>query len=121
MGIHLEHMTHSPGLKAKLTDLYKQYGNQLGGAADMSSTAGYDNDGSTGPELLDNGVELAFAARDYDRAAIVFYAIVRDTCYYQFGTDEADAIRRLTEATRDCEPCEADEEDDDEDGDGEWS
>lgn len=70
----------------------------LSDCCDMTSTSGYDNDGSTGPELLDNGIALALKAKKYDADAIIFYAIVGDTAYYQFGKDEADACARLTQA-----------------------
>jgi len=75
----------------------------VGEACDMTSTAGYDNDGSIGPEMIDNGVGLEMAARDYDPKATVFFAFGDDhcpdgrTCYYQFGKDEEDALRRLRE------------------------
>ena len=72
-------------------------------ACDMTSTSGYDNDGSTGPEILDNGVVLAFAARDYDQQAAIFHASGDldhgwTTVYYVFGKNEDDAIRRLRKA-----------------------
>lgn len=68
---------------------------------DMTSTAGYDNDGSTGPELIDNGMDLAFSAIAYDKEATVFWAIAEhgpraeNVAVYQYGKDEDDAIRRL--------------------------
>jgi hypothetical protein len=77
-------------------------GVMVGEACDMTSTAGYDNDGSIGPDLLDNGIGLGMAARDYDPKAIVFFAFGEyedddQVCYYQYGKDEEDALRRLRE------------------------
>ncbi|NLS97895.1 MAG: hypothetical protein GXX96_37630 [Planctomycetaceae bacterium] len=60
-------------------------------ACDMTSTPGYDNDGCIGPELVDNGVSLGFACRDYSPKARIFYAVAHETCFYQYGLDEADA------------------------------
>jgi hypothetical protein len=74
---------------------------ELGEACDMTSTGGYDNDGSIGPEMVDNGIGLGMAALRYDSAAVVFFAFGApdsdQQCYYQFGKDEADALRRLRE------------------------
>ena len=70
-------------------------------ACDMTSTAGYDNDGSTGPELIDNGVALALGARDYgsDREVTIFYAYgnndIDQVCYYCYGYDEDDMLARF--------------------------
>ena len=107
MGVAINSMTHSPKL-AELVERCESFENEtwdgqdiLRDACDMTSTAGYDNDGSTGPELIDNGVQLALAARDYDPKAVIFFAYGDanrswQTCYYVFGKDESDAIRRLS-------------------------
>ncbi|RKZ86255.1 MAG: hypothetical protein DRQ39_05950 [Gammaproteobacteria bacterium] len=96
MGVSLNSMTWSRELR-DLVGAFEQLNGRefLNEAADMTSTSGYDNDGSTGPELLDNGVALAFEARDYDDNAVVFFGYGEDTCYYVFGRDESDAVRRL--------------------------
>ena len=101
MGVSIHNMTHSPRL-AEFVKKCEQFEDDefdgkdyLQGSCDMTSTSGYDNDGSTGPELVDNGVKLAFAARNYDSKAVIFYAYGDDTCYYVFGKDEDDAIHRL--------------------------
>ena len=57
-------------------------------AYDLTSTAGYDNDGTIGPEIVDNGIGLALACRDHDPRATIFFAFGGDnsgspTCYYQ--------------------------------------
>jgi hypothetical protein len=98
MGFHPQNMTRSQLLQ----DFVREQEDVVGEACDMTSTAGYDNDGSIGPELLDNGIGLGMAARDYDPKAIVFFAFGEcedggQVCYYQFGKDEEDALRRLRE------------------------
>jgi len=107
MGVAIHSMTHSSKL-AELVERCEAFESEtwdgranLQDACDMTSTAGYDNDGSTGPELIDNGVQLALAARDYDPKVVIFYAYGDthegwQTCYYVFGKDESDAIRRLS-------------------------
>lgn len=105
MGFRPLNMTHSEKLEAIVLDHEADFpdGEHHDGY-DMTSTAGYDNDGSIGPELLDNGIGLTLACRDYDPAAAIFFAIGEtNTCYYQFGRDEDDAIRRLLEAMRETE------------------
>lgn len=103
MGFHAQNMTASQKLRDFVREQESVGGGWWAGASDMTSTAGYDNDGSIGPELLDNGIGLGMAARDYDPNAIVFFAFGEDngdgqTCYYQYGKDEEDALRRLREA-----------------------
>lgn len=110
MGVSILSMTFSQRLKDLVEDCEAVDTDQWDGRShlqeccDMTSTAGYDNDGSTGPEILDNGVELAFSCRDYDPKAVIFYAFGEqdDSCfttaYYVFGRDEDDAIRRLRDA-----------------------
>jgi hypothetical protein len=98
MGFHPGNITHSQ----KLAQLVLADEDAAGECCDLTSTAGYDNDGSIGPELVDNGIGLAFEARGYDANATIFFAFGdnRDgwvTCYYQYGTDEDDAARRLRE------------------------
>lgn len=106
----------SPLLKARLTELAADDSLDLSEVSDASCTAGYDNDGSTGSELVENGVRLGFAARDYlaelqrddgpgvHPTVTVFHATVpggESTAglrYFLFGTDEADALRRLDES-----------------------
>jgi hypothetical protein len=99
MGRHQHSMTHSPQLAELLGSFEEAYPDyELSESADMTSTSGYDNDGSCGPELVDNGVSLAFACRDYDPEATVFWADDNDnTTYYVFGKTEDDAIRRFRE------------------------
>lgn len=75
--------------------------------ADLTSTSGYDNDGSTGPELVENGVRLGLATAAYQQqtgkpvtifvCAGAFGASEDDnqTAYYAYGTDEDDAVRRV--------------------------
>ena len=101
MGVAIHSMAHSPKLADFVAKCEQFENDEFNGrdwvqsSCDMTSTPGYDNDGSTGPELVDNGVKLAFAARDYDSKVVIFYAYGYDTCYYVFGKDEDDAIRRL--------------------------
>lgn len=109
MGMALHSMTRSVSLASLVSDCETfveddEFDGQdhLNDACDMTSTGGYDNDGSVGPELIDNGVQLAFAARDYDAKAVIFYAFGEDdpdtTCYYAFGRDEDDMLRRVRQA-----------------------
>ena len=107
MGTRLFNATHSAKLGDFLT-LRGQEGWDWSDFADATSTAGYDNDGSTGPELFDNGLGLAFSAVRYDKDAKVFFAFV--TCddgeefvAWQFGKDEDDALRRLAESFAEAE------------------
>lgn len=129
MGMALHSMTRSALLASLVSDC-EQFGDDefdgqehLNDACDMTSTGGYDNDGSVGPELIDNGVCLALAARDYDPKVVIFYAFgeecVDTQCYYAFGRDEEDMMRRVRQALgadffKAMEA--AEDEDDDEDG-----
>lgn len=94
-------MKHSPLLAAFIAD-HDSDDYDLSDASDMSSTTGYDNDGSTGPEMIDNGIALGRDAQAYSPTAEIFWADEEgeedDTRHYVFGHDEADALRRLTEA-----------------------
>jgi hypothetical protein len=100
MGFRPQHMVFSQ----KLSDLVAAYeaneetSDWFGEYCDMASTSGYDNDGSIGPDLLDNGIGLALAAREYDSNSIIFFAFGEETAYYQFGKSEDDALARLVAA-----------------------
>lgn len=54
--------------------------------ASGSCTAGYDNDGSTGREIFENGFELGVAAQE--KGLDVFYGIAGDVAYFLMATDE---------------------------------
>jgi hypothetical protein len=88
--------TYSQKLERRLAEVGWEQA-ELTTITDCTSTSGYDNDGSTGPELVDNGIGLAFACRDYHKDSVIFYAEFNDTVYYQFGLDEDDAMRRFNE------------------------
>ena len=106
----------SPLLKTRLTELAADDSLDLSEVTDASCTAGYDNDGSSGPELIENGVRLGLAARDYlaelqrdgtadaNTKVTIFHATVpggESTAglrYFVFGTDEEDALGRLYES-----------------------
>ena len=120
MGFCAGNMTHSPQLAEAVKSHEDNYADwDFAEAYDMTSTAGYDNDGSIGPELLDNGIGLAFACRDYDPKATIFFAFGGDnsgfpTCYYQYGLNEDDALSRLAKAAsflpkpgEQCEACDS--------------
>ena len=105
MGMSLTSCTHSVRLGERAKELEKSDPDNVHEAFDMTSTAGYDNDGSTGPELVDNGVSLGWLCRDYHKDAEVFWAIGDTehgfgsaTCYYQYGLNEDDALSRLEKA-----------------------
>ena len=106
----------SPLLKTRLTELAADDSLDLSEVTDASCTAGYDNDGSMGWELLQNGVCLGLAARDYltelrrdgtadeNTKVTIFHATLpggESTAgyrYFVFGRDEADAVTRLNES-----------------------
>ncbi len=92
----------------QLGDIVEQFGrncedHDIGEVFDMTSTSGYDNDGSTGPEMVENGVGLGAYAERYSFAKTGKEAQVdifvcdddSNTTYYQYGLDEDDAVRRL--------------------------
>jgi len=98
MGMRIHSATHSERLGeiAKLLEKNDEHDDLF----DMTCTAGYDNDGSTGPELVDNGIALGFECLGYSLRAKIFWAIgdnsgIWTTCYYQYGLNEDDAISRL--------------------------
>ena len=102
MGFRPLNITKSEKLAQTVREL-SQEDWEVSDFCDMTSTAGYDNDGSTGPDLVDNGVGLGLQAMAYAPRVTVFFAFVCDedgeaTCYYQYGKDEDDAVRRLREA-----------------------
>jgi hypothetical protein len=69
--------------------------------ADMTSTSGYDNDGSTGPELIENGWQLGVQCGE-DQS--VFWFSDGNTAYYFIGTSEEElikAVKELPEASED--------------------
>jgi hypothetical protein len=102
MGFHARNMTPSKKLKELVLRLMTlaDYCDWFSDNCDCVSTRGHDNDGSIGPEMVDNGVGLAFACRDYDKDAKIFLAFGTDACYYQFGKDEDDAMARLNKSLR---------------------
>ena len=75
--------------------------NQLSDAADSTCTTGYDNDGSTGLEIFQNGVELGVEAALNDIYVIYDDDIedeeADDTAWFFIGTKE-EVINRLVEA-----------------------
>jgi len=103
MGFHPLNMTRSD-LLANFVYEQENLGAtaELSEACDMTSTAGYDIDGSIGPDLIDNGIRLGRDATIYSPNATVFFAFGEhdcgtQQCYYQYGKDEEDALRRLRE------------------------
>jgi hypothetical protein len=67
--------------------------------ADSSCTSGYDNDGSTGFEIFENGFQLGEAAE----GAIVFYCNDGDCCHFFIagpGEDEDAFVKRLEDAAK---------------------
>ena len=98
MGFRPQHMVFSQRLRDMVVANEHDEDYDLGEYCDMTSTSGYDNDGSIGPELLDNGIALALAAREYDSNAVIFFAFGEEAAYYQFGRDEDDALARLAAA-----------------------
>jgi hypothetical protein len=69
---------------------------------DLTSTAGFDNDGSTGPEMIDNGIKLGLAAAKLDKK--IFWAIwcpsvpfpPTTVAFFVLAEDEDEAVRLLT-------------------------
>ena len=100
MGFHPENMIRSDKLRQIIAEYQSQGQSEyLGGHVDMTSTG-------IGPELVDNGIGLAFAALRYTVGlsltaypeAKIFFAFGDDACYYQYGRDEDDAIARLRQS-----------------------
>ena len=104
MGISLHSATYSIRLERLAEKLNELDPDNAHECYDLTSTAGHDNDGSTGPELVDNGIALGLECHGYDRTASVFWALGlqcasgHTTCYYQYGLNEDDAISRLEKA-----------------------
>jgi hypothetical protein len=94
----------------RLEKAVRRYEPEVLAFCDMSCTSGYDNDGSEGPELIENGVKLGVAAVQYNPNAIIFYGEGEDTCCYQFGISEDDAMQRLAAAGFNPEECEGEDE-----------
>ena len=74
---------------------------------DLISTGGYDNDGSTGPQMVELGIGLGFDMCRYGEPVEMFVAYVEDgphtCCYWSFGRDEDDAIARIREKLEVCD------------------
>jgi hypothetical protein len=103
MGFVALRMTHSSRLEATIERVHQQHEDAddwLEECVDHTSTGGYDNDGSTGPELVDAGVGLGLQAAHHGPGAKVFYAFFGDVCYYQVGVDEDEAISRFETAAK---------------------
>jgi len=103
MGFHPLNMTRSQLLQDFVRE-QESLGavTELSEVCDMTSTAGYDNDGSIGPDLIDNGIRLGQDAIIYNPNVAIFFAFGEcdcgtQQCYYQYGKDEEDALRRLRE------------------------
>ncbi len=112
MGISICNFTYSDKLEAKIRELETKRLDPSE-ACDLTSTSGYDNDGSTGPELVDNGVGLGLFTASYGKDAKIFIAENdRNTTFYVVGFDEDDAVRRVIEEEDKCD--QLDEDDDEE-------
>lgn len=59
----------------------------VGDCADSSCTTGYDNDGSTGYEIFQNGVELGMSARDVGCDIYVVEDSVDNIAYFFLAKD----------------------------------
>lgn len=71
---------------------------------DFSLAVGPMQSGDKLLEVVDGSVSMAYAALSYlfnrdlpqgNEQVEVFYAVVGDVAFFQFGTNEADAVRRL--------------------------
>jgi hypothetical protein len=100
MGVRISHATESAALAEAIGEFANDW--DISDFVDLCSTSGYDNDGSTGPELIDNGIGLAISALAYDPQAKIFFTNADSdgdsVCYWQFGRDEQDAVRRFRES-----------------------
>jgi len=74
---------------------------------DMDSPINYDGSRRISTAFVNDGIGLCIAAHGYDPQAVIFFAFgahgpyggaLDHKCYYQYGKDEDDAIRRLREA-----------------------
>ena len=98
----LANATFSQRLKERVLELEEQ-DYDISECCDLASTTGYDNDGSTGPEMVDNGIGLGLACAQHGPDAKIFFAIgvAIDgwrTCYFLIGNDEGEALARLAAA-----------------------
>jgi len=82
---------------------------------ESTCTTGYDNDGSTGLEIFENGVRLGRSCGDGE----IFYFKAAGTAFFFTGTDEDAVIRELKERLEEYEGEDEPygDEDGDEDGD----
>lgn len=108
MGIHFFNGTYSDKLRELVAGVRdKRVLDDLEGAFDLCSTAGYDNDGSTGPELVDNGVGLGLVLVKYAQehgvnpgtGATIFWCTADvgggTYAFYVVGLNEDDALARI--------------------------
>lgn len=98
----LVNATFSQRLKDRVLELEEDQEYDYSDCFDLTSTAGYDNDGSTGPEMVDNGIGLGLACVKHGPDAKIFFAEGEDndgwsTCYFLIGNDEGEALARLAE------------------------
>ena len=88
----------------KLADManHDEYADWAFDSFDLTSTAGHDNDGSTGPEMVDIGVGLGFACRDAAWLKTKGYALNKSGAWF----DVAGAERvRKAHSGRGESPC----------------
>lgn len=131
MGISFLNGSYSKKLEAKTAKLRQSVLERVADGVTTTSTAGYDNDGSCGPELIDNGVSLGLELAELRRDGFpgtIFWWSDEVTAYYVVATDEDQALETVTELIKAAEQHfkdhpEDDYEDDDSysGDDGEWS
>lgn len=95
-------ITKSPLLLARLREL-EAAGESVSDLCDLSCTAGYDNDGSTGPEMVGLGIGLAEQAAKLGLSSVFVAQLDEESgatgsLLWVLGRDEAHALERLEAA-----------------------
>src|SRR5271157_4803360 len=75
---------HSDKIQAVWDELSPKCDDMLSDSADSSCTTGYDNDGSTGFEIFENGYSLGKRAGD----KAVWYVRDDDSAWFFIGTED---------------------------------
>ena len=98
-------MTSSSKIKEALAEVAKKIGalswtweNEASEHCDSSCTNGYDNDGSTGFEIFQNGLELGEKAGRTKQK--IFRVSSDDASYFFLGEDEDAVVEKIKKARK---------------------
>lgn len=86
-------MRHSQVLSDLLSKMSSEGFEQAQDVADSTCTSGYDNDGSTGFEIFENGFDLAVKANGRD---VIYGEGTDDVCLF-FIASEEEALAKIKE------------------------